>query len=147
MINAGTVHSIGNGCLIAEIQQNSNVTYRVYDYERIDDSGNARELHIEKALDVMRLAPSEITARRNGKVLIESDFFSVYKEDFDGVSDIMQNDKSFTHILVTDGFGIVENLCSSEQAQLNVEKGGSFFVPAGVSWRIKGKCSIIYTVI
>ncbi len=147
MINAGTVHSIGNGCLIAEIQQNSNVTYRVYDYERIDDSGNARELHIEKALDVMRLAPSEITARRIGKVLIESDFFSVYKEDFDGVSDIMQNDKSFTHILVTDGFGIVENLCSSEQAQLNVEKGGSFFVPAGVSWRIKGKCSIIYTVI
>ncbi len=147
MINAGTVHSIGKGCLMAEIQQNSNVTYRVYDYERRDGDGNLRELHIDKALDVMRLTPSEITARHNGKILIESDFFSVYKEDFDGVGNIMRNDKSFTHILITDGFGIIESGDDSGEMRLNAEKGGSFFVPAGASWRIKGKCSIIYTVV
>lgn len=147
MINAGTVHSIGKGCLMAEIQQNSNVTYRVYDYERRDGDGNLRELHIEKALDVMERVPSEITARHNGKILIESDFFSVYKEDFNGVGNVMRNDKSFTHILITDGFGIIESGDDSGEMRLNAEKGGSFFVPAGASWRIKGKCSIIYTVV
>lgn len=52
-IPAGTVHAIGKGLLIAEIQENSNVTYRIYDYDRIDKNGNKRELHIDKALEVM----------------------------------------------------------------------------------------------
>lgn len=147
MINAGTVHSIGKGCLMAEIQQNSNVTYRVYDYERRDSDGNLRELHIEKALDVMERVPSQIMTQQHGKILIESEYFSVYKENFDGNSDIRRNDKSFTHILITDGFGIIESGCGSGGMRLNAEKGGSFFVPAGVNWRVKGKCSIIYTVV
>lgn len=147
MINSGTVHSIGKGCLIAEIQQNSNVTYRVYDYERRDSDGNLRELHIEKALDVMNREPSRMTAERSGKILIESEYFSVYEENFDGKSGIRVNEKSFTHILITDGCGIIESGCDSNGMRLTAEKGGSFFVPAGVSWQIKGKCSIIYTVI
>lgn len=147
MINAGTVHSIGKGCLIAEIQQNSNLTYRVYDYERRDGDGNLRELHIEKALDVMKRAPSRITARRNGKILIESEYFSVYEESFDGNGGIRRNDKSFTHILITDGGGIIESGCDIKTMRLTAKKGDSFFVPAGVSWQIRGKCSIIYTVI
>ena len=52
-IPAGTVHAIGAGILLAEVQQNSNLTYRVYDYGRKDAQGNTRELHVEKALDVM----------------------------------------------------------------------------------------------
>ncbi len=147
MINAGTVHSIGKGCLIAEIQQNSNVTYRVYDYERRDGDGNLRELHIEKALDVMERVPSKITARRNEKILIESEYFSVYEESFDVNGSIRRNEKSFMHILITDGGGVIESGCSSKTMRLTAKKGDSFFVPAGVSWRIKGKCSIIYTVI
>ena len=53
-INAGTLHAIGKGILIAEIQQNSNLTYRLYDYGRVDKNGNKRPLHLEKALDVLR---------------------------------------------------------------------------------------------
>lgn len=53
LIKAGTVHAIGKGCVICEIQQNSNITYRVYDYNRTDKNGNKRELHLEKALDVI----------------------------------------------------------------------------------------------
>ena len=53
MVQAGTIHAIGAGILIYEIQQNSNCTYRMYDYDRKDRFGNSRELHIKKALDVV----------------------------------------------------------------------------------------------
>lgn len=56
-IPAGTVHAIGAGCLIAEIQQNSNLTYRLYDYGRRDGAGNTRPLHIDKALAVLQRVP------------------------------------------------------------------------------------------
>ena len=58
-IQAGTIHAIGAGILICEIQQNSNCTYRVYDYGRLGADGKPRELHIQKALDVCRLTPEE----------------------------------------------------------------------------------------
>lgn len=58
-IEAGTIHAIGAGALIAEIQQKSNLTYRLYDYDREDKNGNKRELHIEKALDVAKLQASD----------------------------------------------------------------------------------------
>ncbi len=51
-VSAGTVHAIGAGILLAEIQQNSDLTYRIYDWDRRDSAGNARELHLEKALKV-----------------------------------------------------------------------------------------------
>lgn len=56
-IAAGTIHAIGKGIVIAEIQQNSNVTYRVYDYGRIGADGKPRDLHVDKALDVAHLEP------------------------------------------------------------------------------------------
>ncbi len=57
-VEAGTVHAIGAGALIAEIQGNSNLTYRIYDYDRVDKNGNQRLLHVEKALQVMRFKGS-----------------------------------------------------------------------------------------
>ncbi|MFV0381045.1 MAG: type I phosphomannose isomerase catalytic subunit [Breznakia sp.] len=58
-IKAGTIHAIGAGCLICEIQQNSNSTYRVYDFGRVGVNGKPRELHIQEAVDVSCLTPSE----------------------------------------------------------------------------------------
>lgn len=66
-IDAGTVHAIGAGILIAEIQQNSNTTYRVFDYGRLGADGKPRALHVEKALDVARLCPPERPAGPMGK--------------------------------------------------------------------------------
>ena len=57
-VQAGTVHAIGKGIVIAEIQESSNLTYRLYDYNRRDRNGNLRELHIDKALDVLNLHSS-----------------------------------------------------------------------------------------
>ena len=54
-IEAGTIHAIGAGALIAEIQENSNLTYRLYDYDRVDKNGKKRELHVDKALEVANL--------------------------------------------------------------------------------------------
>lgn len=59
-IEAGTIHAIGAGTLIAEIQQNSNLTYRLYDYDRVDKNGQKRELHIDKALEVANLKSSAV---------------------------------------------------------------------------------------
>ena len=59
-IKAGTVHAIGAGILLAEIQQSSNITYRLYDYNRVDLLGNRRELHIDKALEVACLNSSVV---------------------------------------------------------------------------------------
>ena len=54
-VEAGTIHAVGAGCLIAEIQENSNLTYRLYDYDRVDKDGKKRELHLEKALEAADL--------------------------------------------------------------------------------------------
>ena len=58
-VPAGTVHAIKEGCLILEIQQASDVTYRLYDYDRPDKNGNLRELHIEKSLEAIRINKTE----------------------------------------------------------------------------------------
>lgn len=150
LIQAGTLHAIGKGCLIAEIQQSSNVTYRVYDYDRRDDSGNPRELHIEKALDVTDRNAMAIPVQRhkNSKdnqdcELISCEYFRVHKEDISGTGNEHIAEDSFAHILVTEGRGEV----ISDEDNLNIAKGDSFFVSAGTKWHIKGNCSIIYTVV
>lgn len=83
-IPAGLVHAIGAGILVAEIQQSSDLTYRVYDYDRTDKNGARRELHLDKALDVIRpYTKDEIESLRFSKgradenVLVNCDFFSV----------------------------------------------------------------------
>ncbi|MGN0677314.1 MAG: type I phosphomannose isomerase catalytic subunit [Ruminococcus sp.] len=147
-IKAGTLHAIGKGILIAEIQQNSNTTYRVYDYGRKDSNGNTRELHIDKAVDVTKLKPLELPERNpENKLLARCKYFRTYKENIDSESHWHKNKNSFTHILVTDGEG---TLFSSEgyfTYNMKFTKGESIFVPAGIRWLINGKCSIIYTVI
>lgn len=86
-IPAGTLHAIGEGILIYEVQQNSDTTYRVYDYDRVDKEGNARELHIEKTKDVTMVPFERVTTNpkeeKNGKstitYLANEKYFSVFK--------------------------------------------------------------------
>jgi len=152
LIKSGTLHAIGKGILIAEIQQNSNTTYRVYDYNRKDSSGNTRELHIEKAIDVTKLKPSELPERNpENKLLARCKYFRTYKEEYKKNSELEskwhKNKNSFAHILVLDGKGTLISCEKYFTYNMKFKKGESIFVPAGVSWKIAGKCSIIYTVI
>ena len=71
-IESGTLHAIGKGILIAEIQQNSNTTYRIYDYGRVGKDGKPRELHVEKAKEVTNLVPPKYpTTAQGGRRLVQ----------------------------------------------------------------------------
>lgn len=148
LIEPGTLHAIGKGILIAEIQQSSNVTYRVYDYGRVGNDGKPRMLHIGKALDVTKLEqPTGILGQPEHFKLPDSDaeyfplcsceYFSVSRYDIDGKFST-ENPNVFLHILVIDG--------EADISGTPVNKGSSVFVPAGTDTiNIKGKCSIILT--
>ena len=139
-IPSGTLHAICQGIVIAEVQQNSNVTYRVYDYGRVGADGKPRALHIEKALDVTRRTPPQ--KQDFGSHLAQCEYFTVdvKSENFNGTSD----EKSFVSLLITDGIGTLT--CGGET--VCVQKGESYFLPAGSgAYRIEGSCETLVTTV
>lgn len=135
-IPAGTIHAIGGGCLILEIQQNSNVTYRVYDYGRKDRNGNERELHISKALDVLDYGKFK-HATFDG-VLGECEYFRAREIIVDGVLTFETDSESFHCITVVSGEGRVGGV------KLNTLE--SVFVPADhEEYKAEGNMKIIIT--
>ena len=146
-IESGTLHAIGKGILIAEIQQNSNVTYRVYDYGRVGKDGKKRDLHIEKALAVTSRVPI-IKSGSEYPHVADCDYFTVDKLNLDGnLTYRMQgtvNETSFLSILILDGEGKIS--CKGES--VSYKKGDSFFLAAGSGdWQIEGKCDALLTTI
>lgn len=140
-IEAGTVHAIGAGALIAEIQESSNITYRLYDYNRKDKNGNTRELHIEKALEVADLRssleprqPMRVLKYRNGyasELLTRCKYFQVERvllntEIQRRLVDFKTDAGSFHTLLCVDGCGSM----SGDGFMLNFFKGDCIFVPA-----------------
>ena len=152
-IQAGTIHAIGAGILICEIQQNSNCTYRVYDYDRRGADGRPRELHIEKALDVCRLEPSD-TASRLGEVkalaggtvqqLGACKYFSTEKLIVEEALTLEVGEDSFVSLLATEGSGWVEG----PENKLAFRAGDSLLVPAGAGRvRVTGRAVLVKTTV
>ena len=149
-ISAGTLHAIGKGILIAEIQQNSNTTYRVSDYGRLGADGKPRELHIEKALAVTKTeAPTipygkvgEITEHSFGKVreLASCEYFTVKGISLDGGFGI--NSPEFVSLLILDGNVTVKY----EDGEISAKKGDSIYIPDNCTVMVSGKGEIIYSV-
>lgn len=146
-IEAGTLHAIGKGILIAEIQQNSNLTYRVYDYGRVGADGKKRDLHIEKALAVTNYIPL-LKSKHCNPHLADCEYFTVDKLNLDG--QIMEKiwgyigEESFASILIMEGEGNIA--CRGEV--LPFQKGDSFFIPAGSgSYHVCGQCEALVTTI
>lgn len=151
-IEAGTLHAIGRGILLAEIQQNSNSTYRVYDYNRRDKNGNLRELHTDKAIDVTCCESPAYGIKPIGEkqsfdgfstqLLTECKLFSVTNVDVTDKAELTADGKSFVSLLVTDGSGKIS--CSDEK--FDVKKGDSFFIAASSGKiLIEGHLSVIKT--
>ena len=136
-IPSGTIHAIAKGCLICEIQQNSNLTYRVYDYGRKDKNGKERELHVEKALKVTSLQKYKpITFDEN--VLGECEYFRVEKLSVDGNLTRFADGQSFHCITCLGGSGALNGQ--------KVALGDSFFVPANYGeYTLEGQMEIIVT--
>lgn len=146
-IEAGTIHAIGKDIMVAEIQQNSNVTYRVYDYGRVGKDGKKRDLHIEKALDVTKRTPV-IKDGSHYPHLADCEYFTVDKLNLDGnAMEKMEgtvSEESFMSILILDGKGTVSN----KEEAVGFRKGDSLFLPAGSgAYQIEGICDALITTI
>ncbi len=106
-IPSGTIHAIGTGCLIYEIQQNSNLIYLVYDYDRRDKNGNTRELHIEKALNVLDFSKYK-GVRLDGDLLGINKYFTARKAVLKNECKVFEEDSAiFRCVTVTDGKGYI----------------------------------------
>ena len=154
-IPAGTVHEIGAGVLLAEIQQSSNLTYRLYDYDRTDRNGKRRPLHIDKALDVANLSavseprqPMRLLRYQRGcasELLSRCRYFQVERlllntESFRGLTDFQTGPNSFHALLCTDGCGVL----FGENFMLNFFKGDCIFVPAGsIPLKMHGRAQLL----
>lgn len=152
-IEAGTLHAIGKGIVIAEIQQNSNTTYRIYDYGRVGNDGKPRELHVEKAKDVTDLCPAKAypeaeTEEKDGytiKLLSSCEYFTTNAVKVSSKATLNADDKSFHSILVLEGNGTMK---SNDDDTLKVKKGDSVFIPAGTGeYEVEGDLSVILTTV
>lgn len=151
-IEAGTLHAIGSGILLAEIQQNSNTTYRVYDYGRLGADGKPRPLHTAKAIDVTKCVPPAHATRPEGERLHKDGFsiqkltscnlFTVYCVDVKAAYTGSADEKSFVSLLITEGSGTL--ICGDES--LSVKKGDSFFLSANSGkFTVNGAVQLIET--
>lgn len=135
-IPAGTVHAIGAGVLIFEIQQNSTSTYRLYDYMRKDKNGNLRELHLEKALDVLNSDVYTPFAQKNtenegGKTIGCCKYFTVKEYNLtDTKEKITVTEESFLSITCVSGNGVILYTDNGAEEKISFKAGDSFFIPA-----------------
>jgi mannose-6-phosphate isomerase len=134
----GTVHAAGNGVLLLEIQQSSDITYRVYDWDRMDSQGNKRELHVDKALQVIDFSSQPKISRADGKPdslerILSSDLFQVEEANV-RTSIILPARESFSTGTFIQGDGRL----ASADTVLDLRCGDSFVVPAGVEARMEG---------
>lgn len=151
-IPAGTVHAIGAGCLICEVQQTSNVTYRIYDYGRTDENGNPRELHVKKALDVLDYRRTEIAdLKRRDTMSMERYIDGMFgrngkctllKYEAEGDLTILLPVSHLTFALVIDGSGKLY-AGDSEEA---FERGDTWMIH-GRATRVSGKCKVLFVAI
>lgn len=146
-VPSGTVHAIGSGVMILETQQSSDTTYRLYDYDRRDDAGNTRELHIEQSIDVTTIPHSDqqpttiINEQDNGTLttLVSNDFFTVYEWSLTGEVSFEQ-EGLYTLVSVVDGKGSLQ--IENDTYELN--KGDHFLLPNEIrNWKIDGNIHLI----
>ena len=144
-LETGTVHAIGAGLVVAEIQQTSDITYRLYDFDRVDAQGATRELHVDLALEAINYNVVE-TKKDYSKDLNESNpvvecpYFTTNFIPLDGKIAVNKNGKSFTVYMCIDGqFEIEYN-----DTVYKYKKGDTLLIPAGISQLIiSGKASIL----
>ena len=129
-IPAGTLHAIRKGIVVAEIQQNSNVTYRIYDYGRVGADGKPRQLHIQQALEVTQRTPSQPDPDFHGH-LAQCPYFTV--DVMEGRFTLDCGPESFVSVLVLEGTGA---LWEGDES-MSLRKGESLFIPAGA-----GQCRL-----
>jgi mannose-6-phosphate isomerase len=146
-VPSGTIHALCEGTVVLETQQSSDTTYRVYDYERRDENGRKRELHLEKAIDVTTIPHIDVDNKflisKYKDILIttfiENQFFSVHKWKIDGTASLTM-DKPFMLCSVINGNGTLRSV----EGDYFFNKGSHFILPAKTrNFEISGTCELI----
>lgn len=137
VIKPGTIHAIGKGVRLIEIQQNSNLTYRLYDYNRVDKDGHHRELHIKKALDVIDYHKYE-PSKSNDELLADNKYFTVKRIEFDKVVKLSASE-SFISFTFLEGEGTVNDLPYRQY--------DTFYLPYQKECVIRGKGIVIVSTV
>ncbi|MCH1627838.1 mannose-6-phosphate isomerase, class I [Fredinandcohnia sp. SECRCQ15] len=146
-VPSGTIHALCSGVLILETQQSSDTTYRVYDYDRVDQNGQKRELHIEKSIDVTTVPHRDFPVTPQTETIqgaaittfIKEEYFSVYKWNVT-TSTTFEQDKPFLIGSVLKGAGEI----ITEEGSFPIKKGTHFILPSGLgSFEIKGEVELI----
>jgi len=146
-VPSGTIHAIGKDVVILEIQQSSDITYRVYDYDRIEDNGQKRELHIDKSKEVTTVphqAPSfagdiRVNEGLESEKLIEEAYFTVYRWTLNGQA--KENvSKDFLQVSVIGG----QASLTIDGKEMTIESGQHFIIPHGVeTFTLDGQAELI----
>ncbi|HCT91265.1 MAG TPA: mannose-6-phosphate isomerase [Lachnospiraceae bacterium] len=146
-VPSGTVHGIGAGILIAEIQENSNVTFRVYDYDRVNRNGQKRELHFDRAVQVMDMGVAESVMQKprmvryyagcSRELLCRCKYFETERIQVTKGFSFSVTEHSFQILLCLDGYGQVETM-DGEQKPMRFCRGETMFLPADL-----GRCLVI----
>ncbi len=150
LVEAGTLHAIGEGCLLVEIQERSNVTYRIYDYNRKDKNGNLRPLHIQKALEVVNLKKTLPIGKPKKDILKTDDvrvqlledckYFKVYYYRTESTITIPISNESFSVMMFIQGYATI----TTTGERITVMQGESVFLNAGnYDVMISGKCELL----
>ena len=136
LIKPGTIHAIGEGITLLEIQESSKLTYRVYDFNRIDKNGNKRELHVSKAMNVLNFSKLDIQ-NLNKEEFIKTNYFEVYKGKNlnENKIDIIKS----SIITIIEGNGFIEDT--------EVSKFKSYFVLPCEKLKLKGNFEYLVTTI
>lgn len=145
-VPSGTMHAIGKGIMILETQQSSDTTYRVYDFDRRDEQGNLRDLHIEQSIDVMTIGPianstptSLHLSNLESTLLVSNPFFSVYKWTIKSPT-TMEQTVPYLLVSVIEGQGTL----TVDNQDYSLIKGDHFIMPTPVKeWTFTGELELI----
>lgn len=145
MLNTGTIHALGAGIVIAEIQQTSDITYRVYDFDRVDANGNTRELHIDLALDALNYDKIEAQrfyseTKNEANEVVNCQYFTTNFIPLDGNLNVHKNQSSFTVYMCVDG----DFKLTFDKENYTYTKGDTVLIPADLTdFQLSGKASIL----
>jgi len=153
-VRGGRVHAIDAGCLILEIQQNSNTTYRLYDWDRVGNDGRPRDLHIEQAIDVIDWSNNK-NPLVEPRMLVDTDtfqcqeilkceYFQLEKLAFTAPLEVPMSGKTFHALFVSEGKATIE----WEGGSLSAPAGTSVLVPAALpTYTLAGNATVLRTTI
>ncbi|KUJ63788.1 mannose-6-phosphate isomerase [Flavobacteriaceae bacterium CRH] len=144
-LETGTVHAIGAGLVVAEIQQTSDITYRLYDFDRVDAQGNKRELHVDLALDAINYNKVETQKKYESKtntsnVVVDCPYFTTNFIPLESKVEVQKTGASFTVYMCIEGSFEIEY----EGFKNTYIKGDTILVPAEINtFILNGKASIL----